>query len=366
MRDLHSSKPNPGKVSRQTKIFKGEYKKQLENRAIIVGCHCDTENKMKMTEELLEKIRKKYDDKICLIVASHLSVSEKIQNLGDYVILNKNNPIINLDLFTTKSYNNLISNTIYRANGKTDVISKLKYNHSYAHHLLIRDAYSLCSVNEIDYVHFMNYDVPDKCLSEIDWHFQKMFIENFDGVFYKYYYEKFYSTEFFSLTSNSFKFHLEPIRSFEQWIYYNTIDTEQNYKLFLENANIYCDSIFEKDVSDVIGKVNYSSEVNRFGTVSLLNHIVGNFTVIPYKKDNTIIINNSFTGYGDEKSRKNIKWESYDESMNFINTFDSDVDRNNWVDYICPDDCKYVKIYIDSEIKAFFDITDKRNIGKIV
>ena len=106
MRDLHSSKPNPGKVSRQTKTFKGEYKKQLENRAIIVGCHCDTENKMKMTEELLEKIRKKYYDKICLVVASHLSVSEKIQSLGDYVILNKNNPIINLDLF------NDISNTI--------------------------------------------------------------------------------------------------------------------------------------------------------------------------------------------------------------------------------------------------------------
>ena len=32
MRDLHSSKPNPGKVSRQTKTFKGEYKKQLEER----------------------------------------------------------------------------------------------------------------------------------------------------------------------------------------------------------------------------------------------------------------------------------------------------------------------------------------------
>ena len=85
------------RTQRQTRTFKGEFKTQLENRAIIVGCHCDTDIKMKMTEKLIAKIKEKYDDKIVLIVASHLSVSEKIQNFCDYVIINNNNPIINLD-----------------------------------------------------------------------------------------------------------------------------------------------------------------------------------------------------------------------------------------------------------------------------
>ena len=351
---------------RQTKKFKGDFKEEVPNRAIIVGCHCDTDYKMEITEKILKKIRNKFKNKFLIITASHLPVSEKIQLTTDYFVLNKNNPIINLDLFTKNSEQALsVKNNIHRANGLTETITKSKYNHSYAHHLLIRDAFSICISNEIDYVHYMNYDVPDKCLSEIDWHFEKMYYDNYDGVFYKFHYEKFYNTEFFSLTSSTFKFHLEQKRSFEQWFSEKTFDTEQNYKIFLDLANIYCKDIFDKGKSDIIGEISYSSEVNRQGSVSILNNNVGNFTVIPYERDNGIVINCSYTGYNDKKISKNIMWESYDDNMTFINTFNADVMKNNWVDYRCPDNCKYVKIYIDSEIKSFFDITDKRNIGKI-
>ena len=77
------------------------------------------------------------------------------------------------------------------------------------------------------------------------------------------------------------------------------------------------------------------------------------------------MINNSYTGFDDPKNEKHVLWESYDENMEQINHLDAIVQKNNWCDYICPEKCKYIKIYIDTELKSFFDITDKRNIGKI-
>ena len=47
--------------------------KEIPDRAIIVGCHCDTDFKMRLTINLLKKIRGKFKDNIFLVV--HLPVS---------------------------------------------------------------------------------------------------------------------------------------------------------------------------------------------------------------------------------------------------------------------------------------------------
>ena len=337
---------------------------EIPDRAIIVGCHCDTDEKMLMTENFLSKVRERFNNyDVFLIVASHLSVSEKIQDVADLFILNKNNPIINLDLISDRSKTSQMMNELWRANGVMERVSCLRKNHSYAHHLLIRDAFNFCIMNDINHVHFMNYDSPIKCLSEIEWHVEKLM--KYDGVFYQYHHQQYYSTEFFSMNSKSFDKFLSHITTYEQWESFDHIDTEVNYKEFLKTAKIYCDDIFDPDVSDVIGSVSFQSEVNRKGEVDVLKNIVSNFTIIPYERDGRIVINNSYTGFDDPKNEKHVLWESYDENMEQINHLDAIVQKNNWCDYICPEKCKYIKIYIDTELKSFFDITDKRNIGKI-
>ena len=218
--------------------------------------------------------------------------------------------------------------------------------------------------NNVSYVHYMNYDSPEKCLSEIDWHLTKL--DDYDGVFYDYHHKQYYNTEFFSMTTKAFDKFLSHIISYEQWESDQSFDTEVNYSKFLKTANIFCEDIFEPDVSDIIGSVSFGSEVNRKGTPDILKNVVGNFTVIPYERDGKIIINNSYTGYNDPKHEKHIKWESFDKDMNQINFYDAVVSKNNWVDYICPENCKFVKIYIDLELKSFFDITNKKNIGQLV
>ena len=76
------------------------YVREIPDRAIIIGCHCDTDDKMKLTTFLLNKVRDKFKDNIFLVVASHLPVTEEIQELSDYFVYNKNNPVINLDILT--------------------------------------------------------------------------------------------------------------------------------------------------------------------------------------------------------------------------------------------------------------------------
>tara|TARA_B100001564_G_C20657495_1_gene679922 strand:+ start:980 stop:2047 length:1068 start_codon:yes stop_codon:yes gene_type:complete len=340
------------------------YVKEIPDRAIIVGCHCDTDYKMKLTNDLLIKIRGKFKDDIFLVVASHLPVTEEIQELCDYFVYNKNNPVINLDILTSTTENSSMLNELWRANGVMERIKTLRKNHSYAHHLLIRDAFHVCMSNNVSFVHYMNYDSPEKCLSEIGWHLTKL--DEYDGVFYDYHHKQYYNTEFFSMTTKAFDKFLSHIISYEQWESDQSFDTEVNYSKFLKTANIFCEDIFDPDVSDIIGSVSFGSEVNRKGTPDILKNVVGNFTVIPYERDGKIIINNSYTGYNDSKHEKHIRWESFDENLNQINFYDAVVSKNNWVDYICPENCKFVKIYIDLELKSFFDITNKKNIGHLV
>ena len=352
-----------GSVNRQTFISYKGLVKETPDRAIVLGCHCDTNNKMQITSDLIKQIREKFENQLYLIVASHLPVTEEIQEQADYFVLNKNNPVINLDIVSQYTEKSTMINELWRANGVMERVSCLRLNHSYAHHLLIRDGFNICIDNNIPIVHFMNYDSPEKCLEELAWHEEKLI--DHDGVFYQYHHKKYYNTEFFSMTSKAYEKFLSHIISYDQWESFDTFDTEVNYSTFLKTANIFCDDIFYSNKSDVIGSVSFGSEVNRKGEVSLLKNVVGNFTVIPYERDGRIVINNSYTGYNDPKHEKHIKWESFDENMNPINSFEAVVQKNNWVDYICPDKCKYVKIYIDLELKSFFDITNKKNIGKI-
>jgi len=143
------------------------YVKEIPDRAIIVGCHCDTDFKMRLTTNFLTKIRSKFKENIFLVVASHLPVTEEIQELCDYFVYNKNNPVINLDILTPTTEKSGMLNEIWRANGVLERVKTLRKNHSYAHHLLIRDAFHVCMSNNVSFVHYMNYDSPEKCLSEI-------------------------------------------------------------------------------------------------------------------------------------------------------------------------------------------------------
>lgn len=338
---------------------------EFPNRAIIVGCHCNNQEKEDITIAMLEGVREKYKNGILLIVASHLSLSKELQKHADYVVVNKNNPIMNRDLINDTTLLSLYGTEVYRSNGQRDFVSRPRFNHSYAHHLLIKDAFDICVNNEIEFVHFLNYDVPvDKCLEEIDHHMVKLKLEDYDGVFYYYHFKMFYNTEFFSMTTSAYSKYLKPIKSFKDWTQNEHIDTEQNYRVFLEDANISCDDIFHKDVSDIIGEISFDNDIGEAEEVSVLNSKVSNMTVIPYIKDGQTIINTCFTRYNDPATEKTVKWESLDDDKNHINFYEAVVSQNNWCDYVCPDNCRYVKIYINHNLKAFFDIKDKRNIGK--
>ena len=85
---------------RQTISILDDVTTSVSNRAIIVSCFCTTEYKIKLTLDLLQEIRSRFED-IFIVISSHLPVDVRLQELADYSIYNKNNPIINVDINTT-------------------------------------------------------------------------------------------------------------------------------------------------------------------------------------------------------------------------------------------------------------------------
>ena len=78
------------------------YVKEIPDRAIIVGCHCDTDFKMKLTTDLLIKIRDKFKDNIFSNTSS-LSAYDLGENIN---ILHFMNPITTpiVDVYKTENY----------------------------------------------------------------------------------------------------------------------------------------------------------------------------------------------------------------------------------------------------------------------
>jgi hypothetical protein len=339
----------------------------FSDNAFIIGCFCNSEFKVDLTLKLIEEIRNRFDD-IVIITSSHLQIDNRIQSLSDYSIYNKNNPIINLDIKTKISSDRYMSQHIFRSNGTEETVGRLDFTHSYAQHLSIRDGFKTCLSNRIKYAHYLNYDLPHHVLDRLDSHIFHMKDERYDGVFYSYYHKQFYCTEFFSMKVLSYDQYFGEVLSFNDWIQHDSYHTEEVYLDFLKDADIKCLGNYHDDsvMGDCIGQcvfggTNDNDEITR---VSVLNSKCANHIIIPYKTDDETRINVSGPSFEDPSEESDIKWESFDDMMLFINVSIAKIARQNWCEYVVPENAQYIKIYVNDKLRAFFDITDERNLGE--
>jgi len=120
--------------------------------AVVVMSHADTGEKEELLKlSTLSLKRQGYP----VIVSSHIPVSKRIHEIADYVVFDKENPVVFSDEFAS------LSNTVpvhYIRYNEFALSYSFDFNHGYAALKLIKNGLSIASVNRYEKVHFVNYD----------------------------------------------------------------------------------------------------------------------------------------------------------------------------------------------------------------
>jgi len=120
--------------------------------AVVVMSHADDDDKLDLLEKcILANKRNGYT----VILSSHIDIPQHISSLVDYIIIDRDNPII-----TLKESREYTSDTIFSfwSFKDFDVTQPFKFNHSYAALKLLKNGGILAELNGFEKVHFVNYD----------------------------------------------------------------------------------------------------------------------------------------------------------------------------------------------------------------
>jgi autotransporter strand-loop-strand O-heptosyltransferase len=149
-----------------------EITQPIKKDAAVVMSHADTDEKEELLRlSILSLKRQGYP----VIVSSHIPVSKRIHDIADYVVFDKENPIVFSDEYAS------LSNTVpvhYIKYNEFALSYSFDFNHGYAALKLIKNGLSIASVNKYERVHFVNYDYVIKDPSVLENHSTKL--EEFD------------------------------------------------------------------------------------------------------------------------------------------------------------------------------------------
>jgi hypothetical protein len=118
---------------------------------VVVLSHADTIDKIEILNECISSIRKQGYD---ILVSTHIEVSKEINDVVDYVVYDKENPLIMYDEYL----NNPSVVYVWMSLPGYEQNYPIKFNHAYAVMRLIQNASAIADVNGYENVHFVNYD----------------------------------------------------------------------------------------------------------------------------------------------------------------------------------------------------------------
>jgi hypothetical protein len=121
------------------------------DEVVIVLSYADTKRKLDLLEECVRENKKRGYD---VIISSSISVPDYISDLSDYLIVDKENPIITGEDFD-KIGGIILFWMDYPGYKHTYPVN---YNHSYAVLKLMRNAISIAKSNNYSISHMINYD----------------------------------------------------------------------------------------------------------------------------------------------------------------------------------------------------------------
>ena len=134
----------------------------MKDLAVILS-HADTEDKIALLEESIDNLilqNKK------ILVSSHIDIPKYLYDKVDYVIYDKENPLIRYDEYQS----NFNSVYVWTSFAKYHQDFPIEFNHAFAVHKLILNACSIAQLNGYDVIHFINYDYVIKEPKVLEYH----------------------------------------------------------------------------------------------------------------------------------------------------------------------------------------------------
>ena len=351
------------KLNRQTISKNHNTINAISNHAIIIGAHCNSEIRRERCLKLLREVRTRFSDYL-IILCSHLPIDNEFYEFVDYALYNKNNPQVNYDIVdqTTAWKCFTISQP-----GKGQQLYKPVQTSDYSHYLQVVDGMSIAVSQQIEKIHYFSYDVTFEVLDRIECHNE--FLDDHDGVSYSFVSDEHMSSEFFSLTGDTAKHTILRCLSFDDYVILGNGDFghETVYAKMFRTHKMKKLQFFHKDNREepwVIGDfatMPLNTEKNISKLPSKLNGIV----IIPYKKDDKIIIcigNNAYKETGGEV--KLILLNFTDDNGRFTNNGNiTNMPKGYWGEIFPDDNARYCEVIVDDISWLTFDLEDKKNFG---
>lgn len=117
---------------------------------VIILSHADSPDKLEILDKCIREIKSQGHP---IIIATHIQVPQEYYDIVDYVVYDKENPLIRYDELPGAP---II--TLWHTDEKMSHSYSIKYNHSYAVMKLIKSAIGLAYSNGYEKAHFVNYD----------------------------------------------------------------------------------------------------------------------------------------------------------------------------------------------------------------
>jgi autotransporter strand-loop-strand O-heptosyltransferase len=150
---------------------------QFNEDIFVIDCWIDTIAKEKNLINLIERL-KMYD--IPILVTGHYPIKPEIQQMVDFYLFDKNNPLLMRDEFQKYGVNSVRWTDM----GDFRIENHREFHHDYAIWETMRNAFNFCKYLGKKYIHFMEYDnLPHPV------QYRQAFIErtrDFDVVIYEY------------------------------------------------------------------------------------------------------------------------------------------------------------------------------------
>ena len=337
-------------------------------KTFVIAGHCSNDKKIEITRIFIEKLKDYFDCKILYV--DHLPCHKSIAEIVDYSLHISYNPIQNVDIITdvTKQFRVPFWN-VYMFHHN---IVKTVPNHSYAHHNSLFHAFRFLYQQNIDKIHFLNYDCNEDTFESIIKN-EQLLNEGYEAVFFPYRYDpnNGVCTEFFSLHKSALDKMFLKLDNYNNYEDLNIIrktdyNVEYVYYSHLKHRNIkyYLHDMWPTRDGE-IGTSNFE-DINENEDIVIKyndprNKIISVVPIVDYM--NSFQTKVFFMRFGGQIGDK-ITVKFYNEDYGVCGESDYFTDTNGFF-YLDP---KPTTKYVSTEyknLKMTFDLTDIRNYGEI-
>jgi hypothetical protein len=243
-----------------------------EGGLVVVLSHADTIDKKEILIECISAIKNQGYD---ILVSSHIEVSKDINDMVDYVVYDKENPLIMYDEYL----NNPSVVYVWMNLPGYEQNYPIKFNHAYSVLKLIKNGSAIAEINDYKNVHFVNYDYVLNDVNILKKHndiLNDNDIISYDWLNYGSSHSNNISSGFFSVNNKPFLNLIKNIKNKEDYCRYGSPVFEEflydyvNNHSSLKTFNISISELFDNLPPDEASK----STTNKIATKSILDDYI--------------------------------------------------------------------------------------------